>query len=125
MTWRHFSLGEFVCPCCNVEAMEWGFVGRLQRLRDEYGKVIQVTRGWNCYEYDSDHYKGYGVHPTGHAADVVIPRKNVHEFLYLAFREAFTGIGVRAHGDRRFIHLDDLGYGPAWVNKRPWFWTYE
>lgn len=121
--WENFTYAEFACACCNNQSIHPPFISRLQRLRDEYKKPMRITSGFRCKDYD-EKLGGKGAHQSGHAADMLIPGEDIYHFLALAFEHGFTGIGVKAHGDVRFVHLDDLKHGD-WVKKRPFFWTYR
>ena len=121
--WANFKHEEFACPCCNKQNIHHSFVDRLQRLRNTYGKPMQITSGFRCQEYD-EKLGGKKAHQSGHAADMLIPGSDIYHFLNLAYQHGFTGIGVKAHGDVRFVHLDDLQHA-EWTDKRPFFWTYR
>jgi zinc D-Ala-D-Ala carboxypeptidase len=127
MNWRNFSpKGDpalFACSCCEHQGIDFSFVDRLQNLRDIFGKPIRITSGYRCAVKDRA-VGGSGPHQTGRAADIAIARQDVYDFVRLAMSEGFTGIGIKAHGSKRFVHLDDLKSGD-WANKRPWIWTYS
>ena len=126
MSYRYFSDSEMVCPCgCGKLEMDEDFMYRLIALRGAWGRPIIINSGYRCSSHDYKIRKirgqaGTGFHSRGLAAD---PRiyYDVWDFVSLAFRFGFSGIGVRAHGptEVRFIHLH-LGDERL---TRPAFWT--
>jgi|TARA_Y100000310_G_scaffold343106_2_gene449224 uncharacterized protein YcbK (DUF882 family) len=125
MPFANFTMTEFACPCCDSNMQMPSFIERLQLLRTSYGKSITVNSGYRC-EVHNREVGGVAnsAHLQGHAVDFTVPGGDVYQIIKLAYRDGFTGIGVRAHGDRRMVHLDDLLYG-EWAHRRPYFWTYE
>jgi hypothetical protein len=56
------------------------------------------------------------------AVDLVVSRHRAWKLIREATAMGFTGLGVKQHGTRRFVHLDDLRepeHAP-----RPTVWTY-
>jgi zinc D-Ala-D-Ala carboxypeptidase len=129
MNWpfKWFSYNEFECNCgCGTNSMDIEFIRLLEDLRNNYGKPIIVTSGYRCPVYDaSPGIRGKGAHTTGHATDIVIPRRDFHEFLleHVGRINEFTGVGVKQKTAGSFIHLDNLSHG-IWRTKRPALWTY-
>lgn len=119
----NFSESEFACSHCGKAEMDPGFLNKLQRLRDRYGKPIVVTSGYRCPEYNDEISSTGrdGPHTTGMAVDINVGGTNGHRLLYFALLEGFSGIGVNQKGaqDERFIHLDTLSKPP-----RPNIWSY-
>jgi hypothetical protein len=62
----------------------------------------------------------------GRAIDPNIPRDGYFEFIKMAMKHGFTGIGVkskRENGEPRFqLHIDDMPEGGP--IDRPFVWTY-
>ena len=122
--YAHFEESEFRCrgtDCCgNLAQMVPSFMFRLQRIRDVYRRPIIITSGYRCAVHNMQVGGAIGVHPSGHAADIAVRGRDCFALLTLAAAKGMTGIGVKQHGDNRFLHLDDLS-GPT----RPWVWGYS
>ncbi len=125
--WDHyhnFSEHEFACQCgCGRADMTQGFMVRLQRIRNVYGRSMKINSGFRCPVYNNDVSStgGNGPHTTGQAADIQVSGKDAFNLANIAFSKGITGLGFKQKGahDARFIHLDDI-YGEL----RPWIWTY-
>ncbi len=118
--YQHFARSEFVCHCsCGRADMVPAFLARLQGIRDHFG-VMKISSGFRCPDHDRAVGGGKGVHPTGRAADVLVAGLDTFSLVDLAISRGMTGVGLKQHGENRFIHLDDTS-GP----NRPIFWTYE
>ena len=117
---KDFRSDEFVCPCCGQMKMTLGTVNRLQRVRDEYAKPIEIVEGggYRCKMYDPSD----GAHPEGRAVDLGVPREDLYQLIGLAIKHGFVGIGVKNHGGRYKLHLDDAQATPK--RPRPWVWSY-
>lgn len=124
MKWEdfpNFSQSEFTCPCCGEAKIERDLVAKLQKLRTLLGFSLPIVSGYRCPKYNDSLYGSQGKrlkgpHTTGRAADVAV--SGVHARLFLeASVEEFDGIGVKQHGDGRFIHVD---YGLGFR-----LWTYD
>jgi uncharacterized protein YcbK (DUF882 family) len=117
---KNFSASEFACPCCGESKMDPRTMSRLQSVRDTYGKRIDPVEGggYRCLAYDGRH----GAHTLGQAVDPGIPRGDLYEFIGIAMRLGFTGIGVKQKSGRWQLHIDDADGTPT--RPRPWVWTY-
>lgn len=114
-----FTADEFRCKCgCEREEMFAGTVARIVRLRRELGKPIYVTSGFRCMNHPVEKAKPESTflrpHVMGRAMDTPIKNPDRKEFIRLAIRHGFTGIGVYPWG----IHLDDVPVG----QHRPAVW---
>lgn len=101
------------------------FQGRLQTLRDGWGRPIVVTSGYRCPAYNALKSKTGRTGPhTVAAVDVWIDPALVWDFIELATSLGFSGLGLHQHGPHaeRFVHLDDLPNGSGCP--RPRVWTY-
>lgn len=125
MTWKHFTLDEFRCNCgCGRNEIDPRFVDLLDELRELCGFALVVTSGYRCQKHNmAESTTGVnGPHTTGRAVDLAVSRKDAYELIAHATRMGFTGIGIKQHGDKRYIHLDDL---PAAEGQpRPTIWSY-
>ena len=128
MNWNdypNFSASEFRCKHTGKCDMDETFMEKLQNLRDVYGKPIYITSGYRHHTHPLEAKKPnpkQGAHTTGKAVDIAIRGHEVHELVGIAIAHGFTGIGLRQHGDSRFLHLDTLDHTES--QPRPWIWTY-
>jgi zinc D-Ala-D-Ala carboxypeptidase len=120
---NYFSENELRCKCgCGEYYFNSGTLARLNKLRIEYNKPIPISSGFRCESYNIQ--KGYTqTHASGQAVDILISRKESYRLLKLAFLYGFTGIGIKQHGENRFIHLDDLP--ELETRPRPTIWSYK
>lgn len=123
--WDYFTEEELRCPCCGEQHMDDTFMMAIVLLRRQAGFAFPVTSGYRCPSYNvkKSHTGIAGPHTTGRALDIAVSRGSCFELIRLALASMhITGIGLRQHGDGRFIHLDDL---PKLDNRpRPTIWTY-
>jgi zinc D-Ala-D-Ala carboxypeptidase len=122
---KYFKIEEFACRHCGEVRMDPFFLGRIDRLREYYGKPLVVSSGYRCpiHNAATSGTGPTGPHTTGHAADFLVARGQALELLRVALSmKAFTGIGVQQKGVGRFIHLDDLPNAPG--QPRPTLWSY-
>lgn len=120
----NFTAKEVACRCGCGGVPEWMFMRRLQRVRIAADCPMPVTSGFRCPDYDKLK-GGAGVHPTGHAADIAVSRRDAFWIVVKAGEWGMHGIGVRGRGDSRFVHLDDLPIGETTNHPRPRLWTYD
>ena len=119
--YQYFSLEELSCRHCGEMHMDSGFMAKLVAIRRELGFPLPVTSGYRCPAHNAAVSETgiNGPHTTGHAVDIAISGERAYRLLRAALAHGMTGIGIKQHGDGRFIHLDDLD-GPT----RPWIWGY-
>lgn len=123
---KHFADSEFLCRCgCGQgrEKMDDGFVLKLDKLRKEFGKPINLSSAYRCPAHNSrvSSTGSNGPHTTGRAVDIRTKGQDAWRLLQIASELGFKGLGVAqkgAHGSR-FLHVDDIAEGP-----RPWVWSY-
>lgn len=116
---KNFTWKELECKGCKnaycpydapVKNVHPDSLKKLQRLRDELGKPLNVTSGSRCHK----HNLAVGGKPNSfhiatperlsRAFDVVrVPGVTVTEFVRAAKACGFTGIGIY----KSFIHIDD------------------
>lgn len=124
--WPNFSEVEMRCRCgCGRCDMDVIFMDRLQALREAFGTPLPVTSGFRCPYHNAEVSTtgANGPHTTGRAADIRIARGGAFRLLGLVTKQGgFSGIGLKQHGDSRFIHLDDLSAAPG--RPRPTIWSY-
>ena len=124
MTWANFRREEFECLHCGKNEIKDDFIDKLQVLRDACGFPMIITSGYRCPEHNIkvSTTGANGPHTTGRAVDVHVYGFRAMDFLSKALNlKLFTGIGIKQHGNSRFVHLDDL---PAPAYPRPTIWSY-
>lgn len=101
---RNFDTEEFKCFCCGEVHMQDDLIANLQKLRDIYGKRIDVTSGYRCRKWNK--YvdgKDDSAHLTGKAADIVVDdSKERFKLIMCALEVGFRRIGIGVD----FLHLD-------------------
>jgi len=133
-----FSYTEFRCRCdhCQSQFSEYtsiddfyfwyktpefkSFMEQLMAMRIKLGFPMVINSGYRCPDYNDSLYQNDGKHLNGPhtkgAADIAVH----HERMCVLVKEATSremGIGIKQHGsvEKRFIHLDNLGFR---------IWTY-
>jgi uncharacterized protein YcbK (DUF882 family) len=120
MTWKHFTLHEFKCPCCGENKIKTEFVNLLDNIRERAGVPMVVTSGYRCPTYDIS-LGGKGNHPTGYAADIAIGNSYIrHAILEAAYHLDVERIGV----GQNFVHLDILDQFLNYNKPAPRTWVY-
>ena len=114
---EHFSKNELSCPCCGVMGMNRKFLKRLEAVREDYGKPMNLNSAFRC----ADHNAAIGSKPTsssvmGKAVDIACVGSRERYELVRALLLHVCRIGI----GEGFIHADnDL------ANKSPdVIWTY-
>ena len=119
---KNFSDLELRCTCCGENRMNESFLVRLQEIRDIFGVPMMLTSAYRCPDWNerqSNTKSRTGPHTTGRAVDVAVSHKDAIRLIRIALERGITGIGIKQHGDGRFIHIDDLSDGI-----RPHVWSY-
>jgi uncharacterized protein YcbK (DUF882 family) len=104
--------------------MDDEFLQKLELLRHRVGFPLIVSSGYRCpaHNVECSTTGPMGPHTTGRAVDLAVRGYEALAVVAtaLAVPGQFKGIGIKQHGDRRFIHLDDL----VIPGKRPTIWSY-
>ena len=111
--------------------MDDGFMNVLESMRSLAGFKFHVTSAYRCPKHDQAVSKGgTGAHTTGKAIDIAVDRKNAFKLMQMLGGYPFTGIGIKQHGNGRFIHLDMINEddespydGRSFF--RPTIWSYK
>lgn len=121
----HFSDAELACRCGCGMLPDPGFMAKVERLREAWGRPMRVTSAARCPAHNAK-VSGTGLtgpHTTGRAIDFDVARRDALMLLVLALRLGlFTGVGVQQKGAGRFLHFDDLPDAPG--QPRPTIWSY-
>ena len=110
--------------------MDEGFMHVIEAIRGMAGFPFYVTSAYRCEKHDRKISNGSGAHTTGKAIDIAVDRKKAFKLIQLIGGYPITGLGVKQHGDNRFIHLDiltedDPSPYPGRAFYRPTVWGYE
>jgi len=108
---EHFSLKEFICPCCGKAAPSKLLIQRLEKLHQLMNaKSVVITSGYRCPSY-SKKIGGYAndAHTCNIAADIIVNKKSggtytAEDIAEAAERVGFGGIGLMngaCHVDNR------------------------
>ena len=117
---KYFTESEFN----NFEMMDENLLSMLDDLREAYGHPIKLTSTYRSPDHPIEAKKSQpGAHASGRAVDVLIKGADALKCIEIALQHGITGLGVKQHGDSRFIHLDNLEATSS--KPRPWVWSYE
>ena len=126
---QNFTVEEMRCKCgkCKLPINDpefYSWCQELQHLRNMLQFPFHVTSWYRCPEYNDSLYVDMGEEPGDHldgphtigATDLVLS----FERMCVLVKEATSremGVGIKQHGpvEKRFIHLDNLGFR---------LWTY-
>lgn len=104
--------------------MDDDFMAKLDIIREEVGVPFIVTSGYRDKTHPIEAKKTTpGAHASGKAVDILIRGKDALKLIEVALKHGITGLGVKQHGDSRFIHLDTLDSEPH--RPRPTVWSYK
>lgn len=120
--WVNFSPSEMRCRKTGRLAISPEFMDIVQDIRSITGIPMAVTSGYRSPEHNaaSSHTKRLdGPHPDAQAIDIAASRTDAFEIQKAAMMKGFKGIGLKQHGDRRYLHLDAW-----WKRTGGTLWTY-
>lgn len=127
--YHYFSPDELKCKCgkCGStgDEMDPDFMHSLILLRESCNFPFVISSAYRCQAYNSrlSDTGMHGPHTTGKAVDIAVDRLQAFTLLGKAYDYGFTGIGIKQHGNGRFIHLDTCKDGE--VGTRPAIWSYS
>lgn len=130
MRLKHFKLSEFDEPGKpgSGTKMNTFFLEKLDELRDRcsFPFIVSHGGGFRSSKYNNlvSNTGDNGPHTTGKAVDIAVSHKQAYILVQEAMKMGcFTGIGIKQHNKRRFVHLDILTkYDGDYP--RPRIWTY-
>lgn len=116
MSSAHFTAGEFACRCgsskCDAAAMRPSFVEKLERLRVEWGRPMIITSARRCSAWNKKcGGSPKSQHLIGNAVDVHLTAAMIPDFVLLAEKFGFLGIGVGP----TFVHIDARSQRARWT----------
>jgi zinc D-Ala-D-Ala carboxypeptidase len=122
--WKYFTEDEVKCKHTGLCNMDDDFMHKLDIIREEVGVPFIITSGYRDKTHPIEAKKKTpGAHASGKAVDILIRGKDALKLIEVALKHGITGLGVKQHGDSRFIHLDDLESQPN--RPRPTVWSYK
>ena len=122
--WKYFTEDEVKCKHTGLCEMDDDFMQKLDIIREEVGVPFIVTSAYRDKTHPIEAKKKTpGAHASGKAIDILIRGKDALNLIEVALKHGITGLGVKQHGDSRFIHLDTLDAQPS--RPRPHIWSYK
>jgi uncharacterized protein YcbK (DUF882 family) len=100
----NFKKAEFDCKHTGENNMQHEFMQKLQAIRTEFGKSIQITSGFRSVKHPVEAGKthSHGEHTQGNCADIACTNSNDRfRLISLALKHGVTRIGVA----KTFLHL--------------------
>jgi len=123
-SWKYFTEDEVKCKHTGLCNMDDDFMHKLDIIREEVGVPFIITSGYRDKTHPIEAKKKTpGAHASGKAVDILIRGKDALKLIEVALKHGITGLGVKQHGNSRFIHLDDLESQPS--RPRPTVWSYK
>ena len=118
----NFNSNEFDCHgsgCCSQTLIDEQLVKYLQKIRDHFGKSVNVSSGYRC----ATHNKNVGGatasrHTKGQAADIYISGVAPAEIAKYAESIGILGIGLyETNADGHFVHIDTRTTKSFWYGQ--------
>lgn len=120
--WANFSAYEMACKRNGIVVISPAFMDEVQLLRERTQVVMPVSSGYRSPDHNANvsHTRSTtGPHPDAQAVDIRVGYNDAYLIMQEAFKQGFRGIGVKQHGDSRYLHLDMWWYRETGV-----VWTY-
>lgn len=112
----NFKIKEMDCKCsrCNKTLLDDDLIKGLQKVREHFGKALNITSGYRCVEHNKEvGGANASYHMKGMAADVYINDVSPIEIAqYAESTGLFNGIGRYSN----FVHLDVRENKYYWEN---------
>jgi len=106
----NFKKAEFDCKHTGENNMQHEFMEKLQAIRREYGKPMQIMSGFRSVKHPVEARKSHsnGEHTQGFCADVLCNNgADRFRLIQIALKHGITRIGVA----KTFLHLGIGGVG--------------
>lgn len=119
---KNFKSTEFDCHgsgCCAQTTIDEKLVYNLQKIRDRFGKAVNISSGYRC----PIHNKNVGGasasrHVSGMAADIFVRGIAPAEVAKYAEFIGILGIGLyETDADGYFVHVDTRDYKSFWYGQ--------
>lgn len=122
---KNFNSYEFRCGlgrgcACTTILIDDKLVEYLQKIRDHFGKELQITSAYRCPNYNQSAGGATGSrHTKGQAADFVIKGVAPREVAKYAESIGILGIGLyETNADGHFVHIDTRDYKSFWYGQK-------
>lgn len=114
--WRYFTYAEVRCRCggrlCKQDTeMSDKLMGIADKIREHFGKPVEITSGIRCYAYNLEVYKQLGkppvansAHISGKAIDFRI--SGVSAATILAYARTIPGVAYSYAVDGNVVHIN-------------------
>lgn len=119
----NFKVKEFACHgkgCCNTVTIDTALVDIVQKIRDHFGKPVNINSGYRC----PTHNKNVGgvtgsYHAKGKAADISVVDVAPAEVAKYAESIGVKGIGLyETSSDGFFVHVDTRTRKSFWYGQK-------
>lgn len=131
--WPNFSIKELVCKCgCGEVLWDEDVLDDAQAIRNELGHGLTLSSATRCRTHNNavSSTGDTGPHTKG-ALDLAVMGGTAVQVITMASGRGVTGIGIKQHGNGRFVHIDRLENVAADSENdvkavpRPWVWSYK
>lgn len=122
---NYFNEDELECHCCHTLKISPILLQRLNKLRELWGKPINVSAAYRCPKHNAEVCGSpNSQHLIGNAADIYVgdvnkrDTKEYHKFYgFILGTRLFDGVGY--YEEQEFVHIDVRDYGKS-PNKYQW-----
>lgn len=104
----NFRKAEFACKCshCSMVTVDMELVDILQRIRDHFGKPVNINSGYRCEKHNAEVGGATGSHHTkGMAADIRVKGVAPREVAKFAESIGVKRIGLYEGDEGEFVHI--------------------
>ena len=119
---KNFSVNEFACKglgCCSTVKIDEDLVKYAQKIRDHFGKPVNVNSGYRCPTHNKRIGGATGsYHTKGMAADISVNGVAPAEVAKYAESIGIKGIGLyETSKDGYFVHIDTRSTKSFWYGQ--------
>jgi hypothetical protein len=116
---ENFRLDEFKCKCgkCDPILVDEALVSWLQKIRDHFGKSVNINSGYRCAKHNADPKVGGSPsshHVKGMAADIRVDGVTPEEVAKYAESIGIQRIGL--YTKKSFVHIGSGTTKKFWLN---------
>ncbi len=115
----NFRVREFDCNgkgCCDSTRIDSQLVDYLQKIRDHFGKPVNLSSGYRCEKHNGKvaNAVSNSRHILGMAADIKVSGVAPAEVAKYAESIGVKGIGLYQGADGNFVHIDTRAAKSFW-----------
>lgn len=115
----NFRVREFDCNgrgCCDSTRIDSQLVDYLQKIRDHFGKSVNLSSGYRCEKHNGEVANAVSKsrHILGMAADIKVTGVAPAEVAKYAESIGVKGIGLYEGADGNFVHIDTRTVKSFW-----------